>query len=74
VEGFPTISRACPNCSKGFSFGFVEFSKIKLFNIQKLLKYMSQNYYTTLVHPYLLRAFQWHEACNMGVVVWDISM
>jgi hypothetical protein len=27
-------------------------------------------YYT----PYLLRAFQWHEKCNRGVVVWDISM
>jgi hypothetical protein len=34
IEGFPIIPKSVPHFPKAFSFDFIKFSMIKLFNIQ----------------------------------------
>jgi len=57
---------AHPNFSKTFSFDFMEFSMIKLFNIQQIFHSRSRHYETTLVHPYSSKAFQWYQEHGKG--------
>jgi hypothetical protein len=53
------IGEMKPWIRKIFSFGFIEFSMTKLFNIWQL-HCMSKNYETSLMHTYWLMSFQWH--------------